>query len=313
MNKLNVKTKNNYRIFGFNVVSDFVLDEFLPGEESAQIEIINGMVPEEIINPIQKNSFFQASNREFLFNVENVAKFFVSNGNKIIIEAYEGADYSKIKSYLYGTSFQVLLLMRGLLALHGSAVVVEGKCIIISGVSGAGKSTLALALKEIGHSFLTDDVVFLSLTDDGTIWVYPGFPVHKLCKDSIDTIGIQMNSNSYAYLENEDKYFMPVTYGYQEAPVRLFGLWDLKPQACNEVCLTRLSGIQKLSVISNHTFRGKFISLFCPEVDSFRKLAFVAENIHIYQMIRPQKIFTIEKQIKLVLEEVINNRCSIIC
>jgi len=105
-------------------------------------------------------------------------------------------------------------------------------------------------------------------------------------------------------LRNENKYFLPVRYGYQEAPARLFVLWELKADACNEVSITRLDGMQKLSVLLNHSFHGKFLSLFKREVENFKKLSSVAESIQIYQMIRPQNIFTLEKQIKLILKEI---------
>ncbi|EHQ89382.1 serine kinase of the HPr protein, regulates carbohydrate metabolism [Desulfosporosinus youngiae DSM 17734] len=303
MSKLYEKARRKYRAFGLSVISDFVLDDFLPGEEAAEIEIVRGKVPDEIREPLKKNDFFQLSKREFLLKIDGVAKFLVSEGKRIVIEPCPEADNLKLNSYIYGTCFEVLLIQRGMLALHGSAVVIDGKCIIISGVSGAGKSTLALALREMGYPFLTDDVAFLSLSDDDTIWVCPGFPVHKLRRDSVETIGINMQSISQIYLNNQDKCVMRVKYGYQKAPVQLFALLELRSETCNQVSMTRLDGMQKLSVLFNHTFRGSFLSLLSMEVANFRKHVSIAGKIYVYRVIRPKNTFTLEKQIKLILQE----------
>jgi len=56
---------------------------------------------------------------------------------------------------------------RGLLPLHASCVVIEGKALLLCGQSGAGKSTLALACVHRGAQFLADDVVFLRCWGEG--------------------------------------------------------------------------------------------------------------------------------------------------
>ncbi len=45
--------------------------------------------------------------------------------------------------------------------LHGSAIVVGGTGLLLSGRSGSGKSTTAIAAAVAGHSFLADDCVLL--------------------------------------------------------------------------------------------------------------------------------------------------------
>lgn len=63
-----------------------------------------------------------------------------------------------------GGLISVLLLLRGHLTLHASAVAVSGTAVAFVGYSGVGKSTLAEAFCRAGAQFVTDDV----LRVDGT-------------------------------------------------------------------------------------------------------------------------------------------------
>lgn len=49
--------------------------------------------------------------------------------------------------------------------MHGSAVAIDGRGVVVAGVTGSGKSTLMLALIAAGARYLADD--FTPLTDDG--------------------------------------------------------------------------------------------------------------------------------------------------
>jgi hypothetical protein len=67
-------------------------------------------------------------------------------------------------------------ILRGLEALHASAVLAGGQAVLIAGRSGAGKSATAEALCRGGASFLADDVVALEIRD-GALIAHPGAPL----------------------------------------------------------------------------------------------------------------------------------------
>lgn len=64
-------------------------------------------------------------------------------------------------TFLLGPVMGYALRRRGLLALHASAVVIDGRAIGIVGPGGAGKSTAATALVLRGHPLVTDDILVL--------------------------------------------------------------------------------------------------------------------------------------------------------
>lgn len=55
--------------------------------------------------------------------------------------------------------------------IHGSAVALAGRALLILGPSGAGKSRLALELISLGAMLVGDDQLILRAAADGTPWV----------------------------------------------------------------------------------------------------------------------------------------------
>jgi hypothetical protein len=86
-------------------------------------------------------------------------------------------------TYLLGPVCGLLLRLRGVTALHASAVAVDGHAVLVCGPAGAGKSTTAAALASRGHPVLSDDVSALDPTPDA-VHVRPGYPQLKLWPDA---------------------------------------------------------------------------------------------------------------------------------
>jgi hypothetical protein len=82
-----------------------------------------------------------------------------------------------------------LTTSRHLIALHGSAVEVDGRAWIFLGDSGVGKSTTAHALLGHGARHLGDDMTLVELgANETTVMVLPGCPVVRLWRDAGDVV-----------------------------------------------------------------------------------------------------------------------------
>lgn len=68
---------------------------------------------------------------------------------------------------LVGIGLGLLLHRRGIVCLHGSVVLVNGRAIALLGESGAGKSTAAAALVASGATLISDDIAALRPDGDG--------------------------------------------------------------------------------------------------------------------------------------------------
>ena len=284
------------------IESDFMYEELVPSDALVRVTIVNGKVPVELNNLLYRHGSFQASENEFLFHVEGVAKYYITNGNKIIVEPFAGADITSVKLYILGTALGVIQFQRGVFPIHGSSVVIDGKCIVITGVTGAGKSTLAMALRKKGYSFLTDDVSAVYLRSDGTPWVAPGFPQQKLKRDSAECNDVDVSSLRKVNVDLE-KYYVPVDTGFLCTPKQLVAVCEIIPSHCEEISIRKLHGTQKLMPLINHTYRVEVIPFLKREVDHFVSCSNIAKQIQVFQMTRPIDRFTLEDQIELLVKE----------
>ena len=120
-------------------------------------------------------------------NVEGIGQFRAWGGHTIAwSRCHPQVDNQDLRTFLLSSAVGALLIQRGLLVLHGNALVKDGKAIVCLGHSGAGKSTLAYALMRQGWLLLADDLV--AITADGR--VLPGIPRIKLWEEAAVAFGL---------------------------------------------------------------------------------------------------------------------------
>lgn len=90
-------------------------------------------------------------------------------------------------TYLLGPVMGFVLLLRGIVCLHASAVVIDGEAIALVGPAGSGKSTTAAAFSSRGFSILADDVVTLDHRADRFL-VRPSYPCIRLWPASVKAL-----------------------------------------------------------------------------------------------------------------------------
>jgi hypothetical protein len=118
---------------------------------------------------------------------DEVGAFLVS-ANEVVVDPATAARPGILRLVLLGPVIAILLQLRGLLVLHGSAVDVEGRAALFLGDTGAGKSTTAAALVRAGASLLVDDVVAIDQAG-ASPRVLPGAPYLRLMPESLLALG----------------------------------------------------------------------------------------------------------------------------
>ena len=84
----------------------------------------------------------------------------------------------------------------GALALHASAVCIDGRAIALVGPKGIGKSTLAFALVRQGARLITDDTLIVRFDATGASWAVPGLQRLRLWEDSARALGATATSTA---------------------------------------------------------------------------------------------------------------------
>ena len=82
-------------------------------------------------------------------------------------------------TYLLGPIMGFVLLLRGHVCLHASAVVIADQAIALLGPAGAGKSTTAAAFAEVGYGILAEDVLTFD-EKEGHYYVRSAYPYIRL-------------------------------------------------------------------------------------------------------------------------------------
>jgi hypothetical protein len=186
---------NRYLIYGLRLESQFDLPELAASEEDAPADIT---IRRGSLEPVSKPESGSEKRRiesepaRCRLTYDSIGTFLVENGDTLVCDpdGEEMIDKKIFRRIVENQILAVALLQRGLLVLHGSAVVVNGRAAIFIGPRTAGKSTTAAAFYEEGYPVLGDDVIAIDF--DGEFpKVVPGVPQIRLSPDAIDGLEIK--------------------------------------------------------------------------------------------------------------------------
>ncbi len=289
----------SYRAYGLIFSSELQIPELESAEGTPDVEIRLGRVPDFLPEPLGKGLRFQATGEEFLLRLDGVAGFHVAGGREIRIEPFTDHDDPKIRLFLLGSVFCVLLQQWGYLALHGSAIEMRGKGILFTGRRGAGKSTLAAAFHDKGYRVLTDDVCAISLDGDGVPRIVPGFPGLKLWKDSAEKLGKSVDGLARVGRDME-KYRVGAGVRYRGEPAPLSDVYVLESHDAPTIEITGLDSFAKLDALIRNTYRYRFVSGQGMKTIHFRQCAAVAEKVNVFKVLRPKEGFRLAELVAAV-------------
>ncbi len=300
-------THFNYNIFGLNFQSEVIIPGFGTTKFSrVDVAIHFGNTPDHLDKVISSGVLFESGKQEFLLKLPNVGKYYVSNGNQITIDPNPGASDDEIRLFLLGSVLGTILFQRGYLPIHGSAVEVDGKALMIIGNSAAGKSTLAATLNNAGFPLIADDLSAISLKDSGTCVIHPGIPFVKLWKDTLEVL--------YSNAEYEKvrpqilKYLVPVNQGKMvQGEISIQTIINLSTHNNKTIKITPISGADKFSILRDHIYRDQMIKGMDILEKHFLMLSKLANQIRLFQVERPATPLMLEALLDMVIKEIIQN------
>ncbi len=297
--------KGTYHVFGLLVESELPLPELITGVFTPDVSILFGEVTEQIEIPSVSGICYKTFEDKFLLKVDGVACYLVENGNHILIDRAEGGSDEEIRLFLLGSAFGALIHQRGILPLHGSAIVVDNKALIFSGISGAGKSTLAAGFVKRGYKLLADDVCVITLDENENPIAHPGYPQMKLWSDSLENLGHKTVSLR-KIRGNLKKYALPIQTDFCNHPLPVKGIYIISTKNNADIGLRRLTGVEKFNAVNDNTYRLNFLKGGGSSMAHFRHIEAISRKCFVKRLERPTKGFYIEKLIELI-ENDMNN------
>jgi hypothetical protein len=293
-----------YKIYGLTIHSEIWLPEALECEPAiADVEIMYGVMPYMIRKKRdnqKSDNLIGPGNRWFY--IPNEGSFLIQEGTNIIVEKEETADEKHIRSLLLGACLGCVLFQREIIAIHGSAIVLNGKAILISGRSGAGKSTLSTEFRNRGCQFMADDTVALTSTKEG-VYAYPSYPQQKLCVDAAIHYGYDLNK---LVLLNEDrkKYGIDLSTSFcpEIREVAAFIYLDIYEE--DELRIEELNGAEKLNLIIENLYNFIEYSVAGMSPTIFKKCLEITQKIPIIRVRRPEKENTISQIVENLEQQI---------
>ncbi|MBN1413644.1 MAG: hypothetical protein JW973_00980 [Bacteroidales bacterium] len=294
------KYRYSYRAYGLNILSQLPVTGFEPSTfEIPDVHIKKGPVPEKLSNIINQGVLYQSNESEFLLHMENVASYYVKNGNVIIIQPADNAGAGEISAFLNGTSFGALMHQRRLLPLHASTVIFKDKCLLIAGISGTGKSTLAIALLKAGGILVADDVSVINFSGEKPS-VYPAFPTIKIWEDSLIHLGF--SSEGLEPVRGVlKKYYLPVN-KFSPKYTTIHKIFIINTHNRPEVETKPLQGMDKFRVLKKHTYLFRGIPKTGLEKNHFVLVNQLAKQVPITLITRPSGEFNTGILVKAIEE-----------
>lgn len=278
-----------YEVFGLLIESELEIPELPIAEPGivrrgdVSIRMGDVPVPREPTKYIHMDIQFGAG--WILIDPGEGARLLVRDGNAIIVAPYSSASASEMRTYVLGSAMGALLHQRGLLPLHGNAIVMRGGAVAICGASGAGKSTLAAEFQNRGYGLICDDLCLVSFDSLGRPVAWPGIPRLKLWNDSLSSLGMSSEGLSSIGWDLE-KYHVPASNyaGTRSYPLR--ALYNLRDSGDVAPGIVRLSGLDAVNVVTANTYRRRFRELMGDAHAYLRQIGLIVQNVPAFDFIR---------------------------
>lgn len=295
----------HYHTFGLNIQSEIALPELLTTAATviSDVQIKIGKTPTTLPNCLKRGVTYEVAEQQFLLDLKDIARFYVSNGDSIIIEPKAGSVEGDIRLFLLGSCLGAILHQRKTLALHASAIVHDGKAVLFTGISGAGKSTTANAFRLCGHKILTDDICPIQFID-GKPYALSGYPQSKLWEDSLEQMKIQ-----YDHLQHIrsgiHKRRIPIIDAFVKEPTEIKALYILNTHNKDVVESFEVDNANKFRLIKNMTYRRYLLKDMGVQSCHFMNVSQLATYIHIKRIVRPRK-FSITEVVNTITSDLKN-------
>ncbi|MGA2047178.1 MAG: hypothetical protein ABSG96_05770 [Terracidiphilus sp.] len=296
----------DYFFFGLRLSSSFELPSIplwpaMDSEGTPDITIRFGEVHASLADPIWSSPFVQIGrDKSALVNVATVARFWLPDRSQIVIQMSPGAELFEVEAFLIGTVAGLVLHQRGLLPLHGSCVVLDGRAISISGTSASGKSAIAASLVRRGARLLGDDLCVLHASING-LTVVAGSMRARLWPDVLDRFEIPPEQRLSTRLEHGKHAAILPAADARAWPLHLLVRIRLNDTVADPM-LERVHGLDSLFPPDSLVYQRKIGQLWGNAATEFSGLTALARNASRFSLRRTKVLDHLEQCTDLILK-----------
>ncbi|TDB61143.1 phosphoenolpyruvate carboxykinase (ATP) [Arundinibacter roseus] len=187
--------------FAFNLLirSDISLPELNPATETGQPEDIRICLTSLTLPTLKQTPIHRrgvrarsgsAGSDTIFMSWKGIAAYKAVGGHTLFVDSYT-EDASVLSLFTVSEALGCILLQRGLLLLHASAVQVGAGAYCFMGVPGAGKSTTATAFVQAGAPLLSDDLTAIWFNEKKEPFILPAYPQLKIWENTVEGLSFE--------------------------------------------------------------------------------------------------------------------------
>ena len=269
-----------------------------------EAQLREGPVPSELDGTEVAEEGWAITPQSFLLRAEDGLSFLYRQGGGVIFERTPRVSDATVQLYFNGSVHGAIAWINGLVPLHASAVVHEGRAIAFTGNSGAGKSTLLAGLAGEGLSVLADDVLILDLSNPEECVAVPGHKRLKLWGDAFELVDAKRHEQVFPGM---DKFFAEARPRQAAARAPLAALVFLEEG--EDTSLIPMSGSERFSALSTALYRPEYASgAGRSRTELFELRARLARDIPMQRFLRPRERERFSESVRFIGDAISQGR-----
>lgn len=249
----------NTLLYGLSWSLPFSSEELPQTEKPAEIDVSLGAFKENGIAWRRAGVCYKASPGAYFLAVPGVARYLLTNGDTIVIDAHRQAREQDVLHFLYNPVAGALLMQRGILPLRASAVERDGKAAILLGSSPSGKSLVAAGLMQRGFNVVTDNICAVYPGEKPTIKA--GYPHLLLWNRALQALGYWPDEFC-RFRQHMEKYRLPIAKDSYTLEAVIERLYLLAYSNENIYSSTGIMGQKRFQRLLAHTYHNPLIEAF---------------------------------------------------
>lgn len=295
-----------YKAFGLVLGSELEMEELPLSDQEIDVKIVFNEVNEHVETEPKIYGYCDVKPNKVILIIPNVAKFRMTDGQLIEVDAADHVDPLTLKLFLLGSCMGAILIQRGSIPIHGSALYYKDRGILVVGDSGAGKSTLASALVNRGAQLLSDDVIPM-IIKDGIYYAVPSVPLQKLAQESMSERDLSnfVNREVPYSDKNRKKYYVDRNNVFYDNFMKIDNVVNIVLSDLDHVNICNISGSEKMKILLNNIYRFEFVNGLKKQKECFEVCSGISTQSQVYILKRPRQGITVDEQIGNI-EEVIS-------